>query len=96
MAFTGIVSVIASHGADLLVEWDLAEQFRQHRRIADMAAGCLDGAHLQRFLVDPNVELTPDTPFGATMPARIPLAFTLRLDAGAIDEQVQRGPLAPR
>ena len=50
----------------------------------------LNGSDLQRLLVDPEVDFAPDPPFGTAMLARIPLAFTLDLDAGAVDQQVQR------
>ena len=47
------------------------------------------GADFQRFLVNPDVDLAPDAPFGTAMLAGMPLAFPLDLDAGAIDQQVQ-------
>tara|TARA_R110002110_G_scaffold383080_1_gene594384 strand:- start:413 stop:697 length:285 start_codon:yes stop_codon:yes gene_type:complete len=37
-----------------------------------------------------DVDLAPNAPFAAAVLARIPFAFTLDLDAGAIDKQVQR------
>ena len=49
-----------------------------------------DGPDLQRFFIDPNVELAPDAPFRAAMLACVPLAFTFDLDPGAVDQQVQR------
>jgi hypothetical protein len=55
-----------------------------------VAPGDLDGSDLQRFLVDPEVDLTPDAAFRATMLAGVPLAFALDLDARAVDERVQR------
>lgn len=59
-------------------------------RIADAATGNLDGSDFQRLFIDTNVDLAPETAFRATVLAGIPLAFTLRLDAGAVDQQVQR------
>lgn len=58
-----------------------------------MAPGNFDDSDLQRFLVDPEVDLAPDPPFGATMFAVVPLAFALDLDAHAVDKQVQRALL---
>lgn len=55
-----------------------------------MAPGDLDGMNLQRFLVCPEVDLAPDAPFGAAVFARVPFAFALDLDPGAIDKKVQR------
>ena len=46
----------------------------------------LTGApHFERFLIDANVYLTPNTALGASMLACVPLAFTFRLDACAVD-----------
>ena len=60
-----------------------------------MAPGDLDGPDLQRFLVNPEMNLAPDPPFGTAVLARVPFAFALDLDTCAIDEQVQRA-LDPR
>ena len=43
---------------------------------------------LERFLVDPEMDLAPNPSFRAAMPARVPRAFALHLDAAAVDEQV--------
>jgi hypothetical protein len=42
------------------------------------------------LLINADVDLATDAPFGAAVLARVPFAFTLDLDAGAIDKQVQR------
>ena len=62
---------------------------RQHRRVAYVAAGDLDRPDLQRLLVDPEMDLVPDTALCPAMLARVPLAFALDLDPSAIDKQVQ-------
>ena len=90
VAFARVVGAIGRDAADLLVLWDLTEKVGQHRRITNVAPGDLDGSDLQRFLVDPEVYLAPDPPFGAAMLAGVPLALALDLDARAVDEQVQR------
>ena len=54
-----------------------------------MTPGDLYSPDLQRFLVDSEVNLAPDPSLGATMLARVPLAFALDLDPGAVDQQVQ-------
>jgi len=89
-ALARVVGAICRHATNLLILRNLAEKVRQHRRVADMASGDLDGSDLQRLLVDPEVDLAPDPPFGAAMLAYVPLAFALDLDAGAVDQQVQR------
>ena len=54
-----------------------------------MASGNLERPNLQRLFVDPEMDLAPDAPLGASMLARVPLTFAFDLDAGAIDQQVQ-------
>ena len=49
-----------------------------------MAPGNLDGPNLQRFLVDPEMDLAPDAPFGPAMLASVPFAFALGLDSSAV------------
>lgn len=90
MAFSGILGAVCSDAADLLVRRDLVEQIWQHRCISDMAPGDLDGPNFQRLLVDPEVNLAPDPPFGAAMFAGVPLALTLDLDPCAVDQQIER------
>ena len=94
MAFPGVIRAICRDAADLLILRDLVEQIGQHRRIADMAAGDLDGPDLQRLRVDPKVDLAPDPSFGAAMLAGMSLTFALDFDARAVDQQVQ-WPLGP-
>jgi hypothetical protein len=43
------------------------------------------------MLVDPKVDLTPNPSFGAAMLTCVPLTFTLDLDPGASDQEVQWG-----
>ena len=78
----GAVRVRRLTGAEFLVGRDLAEQFRQRRRIADIAAGDLDCPDFQRVLVDPQVDLAPKAAPQTAMLAGVPLA--LGLDAGAV------------
>jgi hypothetical protein len=54
-----------------------------------VAPGDFDSADLQRILIDPEVYLAPDAAFWATVLASVPLAFTLDLDARAINQKVQ-------
>ena len=90
MAFARIIGAVSGDAADLLACWDLAEQVGQDRCISDVAPGDFDRSNLQCLLVDAEVDLAPDAPFGAAVLARVPLAFALNLDAGAVDQQVQR------
>lgn len=76
----------------------LARQAISERNLprgADIAAGELDRPDFQCFLIDPEVNLAPDAAFGAAMLAGIPLAFTLNLDPGAVDQEVQRPLRSP-
>lgn len=90
VALAGVESAVGGDSGDLLFGRDLVEQFGQHRGVANVAGGELSGPDLQCFLIDSDVDLAPDAPFGATMLAGVPLAFTLDLDPGAVDQQVQR------
>ncbi len=67
VAFSSVIRPIGSDAADVLTGWDLIKQFRQHRRITNIAGGDLDCPNLQCFLVDPNVYLAPDASFGTTL-----------------------------
>ena len=81
-----IIGPVCGDVADLLIGGYLAEQLRQNGRIADIAAGELDRPDFQCFLIDLEVNLAPDAAFGAAMLAGVPLAFTLNLDPGAVDQ----------
>ncbi|WP_201152421.1 hypothetical protein [Rhodovulum sulfidophilum] len=45
--------------AEFNISGDLAEQFRQHERITEAAIGALDGAKLQRLLIDVDMNFAP-------------------------------------
>ncbi len=89
VAFARIVGPVGSHAAKLLIGRDLAEQVGQHRGVANTTAGDFDRTDLKRFRIYSNMYLAPQAALGAAMLARVPLAFTLRLDARTIDQQVQ-------
>ena len=59
-------------------------------RGADPTPCDLDGPNFQRLFIDAYVNLAPQAAFRATMLAGVPFAFAFRLDAGAVDQQVQR------
>jgi hypothetical protein len=80
VALARVVGPVGGDACDLLIGRDLAEQLRQHGRIAYVAAGDLDRPDLQRLLIDPDVDLAPDAALGTAMLARVPLAFSLDLD----------------
>lgn len=88
VALARVIGAFCGHDADLLLRRGLAEQIRQHRCVADVVPADRDRPDLQCLLVDPEVDLAPDAPFGATMLARMPLPFALNLDPGAVDQQV--------
>ena len=50
----------------------------------------INRSDLCRLLVDTDEDLTPDASLGAAVLRCVPFAFTLDLDAGAVDQQVQR------
>ena len=90
MALAGVEGSIGGDAGDLLIGRDLVGQLWQHGCITDIAGGELGRPDFQRLLVNPNVDLAPDAPFGPAMLARIPLSFTLDLDARAVDQEMQQ------
>ena len=89
VAFACVVCPVCCDAAELLIRRDLIEQIRQHGRVPDAATRDLDCPYLQGFLIDPNMYLAPQPPFGPTVLAGIPLAFTLSFDPCAVHQQVQ-------
>jgi hypothetical protein len=81
MALAGVVGAVGGHRTDLFAKRYLAGQIGQDRCVTDMAPGNLDSADLQRFLINPEMDLAPDPPLGTAMPAGVPLAVALNLDA---------------
>ena len=89
-ASTRVVCPICVLVANLKIAQELVEKLRSHRSIPGIASGDLDHSDFQRMFVDTNVDLAPDASFRAAMLASIPFAFPFYLDAGAIDQEVQR------
>ena len=87
MAVARLVGSVCGNRADLHGSGELAGQ---PGRIVHAVSGDFDGPDYQRLFVDADVNIAPDTAFGATMLAGVPLAVALRLDAGAVDKQMQR------
>ena len=83
VALAGVEGTVGGDAGDPLIGRDLVEQFGQHGRIAQVAGGELCRADFQRLLVNSNVDLAPDAPFGTAMLAGVPLPFALDLDPGA-------------
>ena len=71
MALAGVAGAVWRDAADLLALRYPAEKVGQHRRIADMAPGDLDGSN-QRLSVDPEMDPAPDAPLRATVLACMP------------------------
>jgi hypothetical protein len=57
---------------------------------ADPATGDLYGPDFQRLLIDTDMDLAPQAALRAPMLAGVPLTFAFGLDAGSVDQQVQR------
>jgi hypothetical protein len=72
-AFACVVCPVCCDAAEFLIWRDLIEQIRQHGRVPNAATRDLDCPYLQRFLIDPNMYLAPQPPFGPTVLAGIPL-----------------------
>ena len=85
-----VESTIGTDARDGLIAWYLLQQFGQHGRVANPASGHFDSADLQRSEGHTQVDLSPLAAFGRTMLAPAPFPVTHRLDARAVDQQVQR------
>jgi hypothetical protein len=68
----------------------LAQEFGQHRRITYIVCRDLHCPNFQCCLINPIVNLAPDTSFGAVMLKDIPFAFSFGFDTGAVGKKVQR------
>jgi hypothetical protein len=90
VASAHVVCAVRGHAANVLIARDLVEHVRQHRCVPGIAPRDLDWSDFQCFLINADVSLTPYAPFWPAMLAWVPFAFTLNLDAGAVDQQVQR------
>ena len=95
MALAGVEDAVGGDGCDLRLGQDLVEQFGEHKSIAHVTCGEFGRPDFQGFLINPDVDLASDPALGATMLAGVPFAYTLGLDAGAVDQQVQ-GASEPR
>jgi hypothetical protein len=102
MALAGVEGTVGGDSGDLLIGRDPVESFGRHRRVADVAGGELGSPDFQRSLVDPDTDLAPqgharrwpegmaNAAPGVAVLARVPCAFALDLDPGAVDQQVPR------
>ncbi len=85
MAFARVIRCVCGDAANVLIRWDLVQEFWQHESTTNVVAGDFDRPHFKRFLIDTNVYLTSNAAFGATVLACFPLAFTFGLDACAVN-----------
>ena len=90
VAFARVVCSVCGDTTDVMVGRNLVQEIGQDGRITDVAACDFDRPYLQRFLVNSDVNLAPDTSLGAAMLTGIPLTFALCFDACAIDQEVLR------
>jgi hypothetical protein len=81
VALAGIESSIRGDASDLVVRRDLVEKHGQHGRIAHIAGGELGRPDFQCLLVNSNVDLAPNTAFGAAMLTSVPFTLAFDLDA---------------
>lgn len=89
MTLARIVGTVSGDAANLLIGRDQAEDVGQNGRIAEVAAGELYCSDFQRFLVDPEVNLAPNTALLDQQAYVHSIPFTLDLDPGAVDPQAQ-------
>ena len=89
VASARIIGPIGGDRGDVLIRWDLLQQVRQHRGVADIACGDPDRADLQCFLIHTEVKLAPQTFLAPAMFARVPLSFALGFDPCRIDQKME-------
>jgi hypothetical protein len=66
-AFAGVIRPICGSAADVLIGRDLVLKIWQHGSVPDVAAGDFSCPNFQCFFVNSDVNLTPNTPFRATL-----------------------------
>lgn len=59
--FACVISPVSGDRHNVLIGRNLLRQLRQHGRITDVAGGDLERSNLQRFFIDTDVYLSPDT-----------------------------------
>jgi len=59
MTGPGVIGAVGGHLADRLLRWDLRQEFRQHRAVADPASRDLDGPDLEGLRIDAEMDLAP-------------------------------------
>jgi len=95
VALSGVVCTVSCDTGDLLIGWDPGQSLGWHRRVADIAAGDLDSPDFKGFLINPEMDLAPDTTLWTAMLASVPLPFALRCPAGASTGCGREGTLIP-
>lgn len=95
MALLGVVRAVPTNTADGLIGRDLRQQIGEDRGIADRVGGDFNSPDIQRFRVDPNMDLAPLATIGSAVLAGFPLAFTHHLDPSAVDQEMQTARTGP-
>ncbi len=95
MASLGVIGAVRADAGNRLIGRYLAQQLGQHGRIAHAVVGHFDGPDLQRARVNAQMHLAPLTPVLGSVFLALPLAFAQELDAGAVNQQVQRRGAGP-
>ena len=75
VAGTGVMGTVSGATADGPVVRDPVQEVRQQGSVTDPAAGDLDGPDVQRFGIDPEVDLAPVTRLGRAVFPGQPLAI---------------------
>ena len=85
----GVEGTIAANTGNHLIGGNLVEEARQHRRITGRVVGYFDSPDFQCGRINAKVNLAPLATVVGPMLFGLPLAFTRRLDAGAVDQEGQ-------
>lgn len=92
MAAPGVIGSVGRDGANGFLGRGVRQELRQHRPIADLVAGDLNGSDLQRLRIDAEVDLALLPKARGSVFAGGALAFTSGLNAGAVDQEGAERP----
>ena len=94
VALARAVCATGGDAGNFLIGEGLVKQYRQHRRMSDVASGDLNDSDLECVLIDPKVDLALYAALGPAILTCIPHSFAFDVEARAVDQEVRR-PLEP-
>ncbi|GFE98195.1 hypothetical protein DmGdi_32680 [Gluconobacter sp. Gdi] len=84
-----VIRAIGRDTGNVLIFRDLFQKRRQNRCITGLVSRHFNSPDFQRSFVDPDMKFTPDTTFRTAVLTSVPFTFSLDLDPGAVDQEMQ-------